>query len=154
MSTPIGVRSPASCHPPRTVVVLGAGIAGLTAAHELADRGFEVTVYEPRSDERAALGVGPPEAVPPVKLGGLAASQYSTAGPTGGSQAELRPFPGRRGRPRRPPREVPGEHGFRFFPAYYLHIWDLLQRIPVYEPSNAPPGWQPSPRTVMDTSNA
>ena len=36
-----------SDHPtPRTVAVVGAGIAGLTAAHELAVRGFDVTVYE------------------------------------------------------------------------------------------------------------
>ncbi|MBW0271558.1 hypothetical protein ATM97_12420 [Nocardia sp. MH4] len=30
----------------RTVAVFGAGLAGLTAAHELAERGFAVTVYE------------------------------------------------------------------------------------------------------------
>jgi uncharacterized protein with NAD-binding domain and iron-sulfur cluster len=30
----------------RTVAVLGGGVGGLTAAHELAERGFEVTVYE------------------------------------------------------------------------------------------------------------
>jgi hypothetical protein len=154
VSRPIGVRSPASCHPRRTVVVLGAGIAGLTAAHELVVRGFEVTVYEPRGDERAELGAALLGAFPPVKLGGLAASQYSTAGPTGGSQAELRPFPGHQGRRRPPPRAVPGEHGFRFFPAYYLHIWDLLQRIPVYDPAvqhvDADLRWQASSRTVMD----
>lgn len=32
----------------RRVAVFGAGVGGLTAAHELADRGFEVTVYERR----------------------------------------------------------------------------------------------------------
>src|SRR6266545_7777511 len=37
--------------PPRTVAILGGGVAGLTAAHELAERGFDVTVYE-----RKALG--------------------------------------------------------------------------------------------------
>jgi uncharacterized protein with NAD-binding domain and iron-sulfur cluster len=31
------------------VAVLGGGVAGLTAAHELAERGFEVAVYEARS---------------------------------------------------------------------------------------------------------
>ncbi|MFI6809043.1 FAD-dependent oxidoreductase [Streptomyces luteogriseus] len=36
---------------PQTVAVLGGGVAGLTAAHELAERGFGVTVYE-----RKALG--------------------------------------------------------------------------------------------------
>src|SRR3954452_16318849 len=30
------------------VAVLGGGVAGLTAAHELAERGFDVTVYEAR----------------------------------------------------------------------------------------------------------
>ena len=34
-----------------TVAVLGGGMAGLTVAHELAERGFAVTVYE-----RNALG--------------------------------------------------------------------------------------------------
>ena len=30
----------------QTVVVLGGGIGGLTAAHEMAERGFEVRVFE------------------------------------------------------------------------------------------------------------
>jgi FAD dependent oxidoreductase len=149
------VPTPASRHPRPTVVVLGAGIAGLTAAHELVERGFEVTVYEPRTDERAEMGAAAPGVHPPVKLGGLAASQYSTAGPGAhGSRARLRPFPGRRGQPRPPGRALAGEHGFRFFPAYYLHIWDLFQRIPLYHPTHLPTTgevvWQPSSRTVMD----
>lgn len=142
------VPTPASRHPRPTVAVLGAGVAGLTAAHELADRGFAVTVYEPRADERAERG-GETGRFPPVKLGGLAASQFSTTG-SGGRPAELRPFPGRRGSPATPAGRVPGEHGFRFFPAYYLHIWDLFQRIPLYEPSADGERGRPSARTVMD----
>src|SRR5262245_33396288 len=37
----------------KTVIVLGGGVAGLTAAHELAERGFKVVVYE-----RNMKGVG------------------------------------------------------------------------------------------------
>ncbi len=33
-----------------TVAVLGGGVGGLSAAHELAERGFAVTVYEARAD--------------------------------------------------------------------------------------------------------
>ncbi|WP_419197957.1 FAD-dependent oxidoreductase [Nocardia vinacea] len=33
----------------RTVAVFGGGVAGLTVAHELVERGYDVTVYEPVS---------------------------------------------------------------------------------------------------------
>ena len=33
-----------------TVAVLGGGVGGLSAAHELAERGFAVAVYEARAD--------------------------------------------------------------------------------------------------------
>src|ERR1043166_1317467 len=33
----------------QTVAVFGGGFAGLTAAHELAERGFDVTLYERRA---------------------------------------------------------------------------------------------------------
>ncbi|MEU2452846.1 FAD-dependent oxidoreductase [Streptomyces sp. NPDC012765] len=43
--------APAAGPPPagRRVAVLGGGVAGLTAAHELAERGYAVTVYERRA---------------------------------------------------------------------------------------------------------
>src|SRR3954470_12511157 len=77
------------------VAVLGGGVAGLTAAHELAERGFDVTVYEARE-----------------RLGGKARSL-----PVPGS--------GEGGRP-----DLPGEHGFRFFPGFYKHLPDTMKRIP------------------------
>ena len=110
-----------------TVAVFGAGIAGLTAAHELAERGFEVTVYEPLADERK--DDEKPEGLT-VRLGGMAASQYLKGD-------RLRRFPEAPpgGKVPRPP--TAGEHGFRFFPAYYLHLWDTLRRIPVYDDASA-----------------
>src|SRR4051794_18363821 len=78
----------------RSVVVLGGGMAGLTAAHELAERGFDVTVYE-----RTALG-GKARSIP-------------VAGTAKGGR-----------------RDLPGEHGFRFFPGFYHHIPDTMRRIP------------------------
>ncbi|MGC0365484.1 uncharacterized protein with NAD-binding domain and iron-sulfur cluster [Rhodococcus sp. 27YEA15] len=79
----------------RRVAVLGGGVGGLTAAHELAERGFDVTVYEPTA------------------LGGKARSM---------------PFPGTGTEGRL---DLPGEHGFRFFPGFYQHIPDTMRRIPV-----------------------
>lgn len=60
----------------RRVAVLGGGIAGLTAAHELAERGYEVTVYERRA------------------LGGKARSMGATTMPVAGGR---RPLPGEHG---------------------------------------------------------
>jgi glycine/D-amino acid oxidase-like deaminating enzyme len=84
------------------VAVFGAGIAGLTAAHELAARGFQVVVYE-RAGETGA--------------GGVAASQWHSS---------TRLFDPRTGEPLR----LPGEHGFRVFQSYYRHCEDTMKRIP------------------------
>lgn len=78
-----------------TVKILGGGIGGLSAAHELVERGFEVEVYEKRS-----------------VFGGKA---RSVAVPDSAADG-------------RDP--LPGEHGFRFFPAFYRHIFDTMRRIP------------------------
>jgi 15-cis-phytoene desaturase len=79
----------------QTVAVLGGGVGGLSAAHELAERGFAVTVYERRE-----------------RFGGKARSMAAPGTGTGGR------------------RDLPGEHGFRFFPGFYRHITDTMKRIP------------------------
>jgi 15-cis-phytoene desaturase len=84
-------------HMPRreTVAIFGGGIAGMSAAQELAERGFQVTVYE-ASDTS----------------GGKARSIFV-------------PHTGTKGR-----RDLPGEHGLRFFPSFYKHVPDTMRRIP------------------------
>jgi uncharacterized protein with NAD-binding domain and iron-sulfur cluster len=77
------------------VAILGGGVGGLSAAHELAERGFAVTVYEWRDE-----------------YGGKARSMPVPDSGTGG----------------RP--DLPAEHGFRFFPGFYRHVVDTMQRIP------------------------
>jgi uncharacterized protein with NAD-binding domain and iron-sulfur cluster len=79
----------------RRILVLGGGVAGLSAAHELIERGCDVTVIEARGD-----------------AGGKARSVGV-------------PGTGRGGRP-----DLPGEHGFRFFPGFYRHLPDTMSRIP------------------------
>src|SRR2546422_554668 len=61
------------------VVIFGAGIAGMTAAHELIERGFDVTLVDKEKDEVL-------EDVPgcvPIRCGGMAVTQwsYSPRGP-------------------------------------------------------------------------
>ncbi|EDY52024.1 conserved hypothetical protein [Streptomyces clavuligerus] len=51
-------RAGAAARP--SVAVLGGGVAGLTAAHELAERGFAVTVYERRALGGKARSMGVP----------------------------------------------------------------------------------------------
>ncbi|AUX10269.1 phytoene dehydrogenase [Halalkaliarchaeum desulfuricum] len=74
------------------VLVIGGGIGGLSAAHELAERGIDVTVYEAND-----------------RFGGKARSMPIDDGPA----------------------PLHGEHGFRFFPAFYRHVVDTMDRIPL-----------------------
>lgn len=78
-----------------SAIVIGGGVAGLSAAHELAERGFAVEVFDSR--------------------------------PAFGGKAKSQPVPntGTAGR-----KDLPGEHGFRFYPRFYRHVTDTMARIP------------------------
>jgi salicylate hydroxylase len=63
------------------IVVIGAGIGGLTAAAALVQKGFEVEVYD-RADELGEVGAGlqmGPNAVKVIRALGLEASYMKTA---------------------------------------------------------------------------
>ncbi len=59
-------------HPPPKVVIFGAGVTGLTVAHELVERGWDVTMVEPEID---------PLNVDACAVGGLAKTQWSVYQP-------------------------------------------------------------------------
>ncbi len=80
------------------VIVLGGGVGGMSAAHELVERGFRVTVYEKGN------------------------------APGGKARSFGVPGTGTNGR-----RNLPAEHGFRFFPGFYRHLPDTMKRIPYGE---------------------
>ena len=88
----------------KRVAIFGGGMGGLCAAHELAERGFAVDVYERRKH-----------------WGGKARS--TTVHNTGTDGRE----------------DLPGEHGFRFFPGFYKHVPDTMSRIPF--PGKTGTGW-------------
>ncbi|MFD1873308.1 hydroxysqualene dehydroxylase [Hymenobacter bucti] len=97
------------------VAVLGGGVAGMSAAHELAERGFAVDVYE-----RQPVYVGGKARsvdVPFDKL--LQLHDVALGTPAGAPAPDAAPRP-----------DLPGEHGFRFFPGFYKHITDTMKRIP------------------------
>jgi uncharacterized protein with NAD-binding domain and iron-sulfur cluster len=74
----------------RYVTIFGAGIAGLTAAHELVERGFRVQVWEPTSDPRDPRRG--------LDVGGLARTQWGRVG-WSDEQAEKEKSPGEEVRP-------------------------------------------------------
>lgn len=82
----------------KKVVIAGGGVAGLSAAHMLACRGFDVEVYEYHE-------------IP----GGKARSTYVRGS-------------GKDGR-----RDLPSEHGFRFFPGAYRHVINTMEQIPYWD---------------------
>ncbi len=96
---------------PARVIVLGGGVAGMSAAQELIERGFEVVVLERRD-----IAGGKARSIPVVDDG---------AGTSGHQVADL----GVASLEHR----LPGEHGFRFFPGFYKHVIDTMRRIPSFD---------------------
>jgi uncharacterized protein with NAD-binding domain and iron-sulfur cluster len=92
-------------------VILGGGIAGLSAAHELVERGFQVELFErkPTYGGKARSTVGD----------GADANRYPFCPNSPTSTRLAQQGPG-----------LPGEHGFRFFPRFYKHVIDTMGRIP------------------------
>ena len=80
----------------------------MSAAHELVERGFRVTVFE----KRGSLPGGKARSVP--------VPETSVEGS----------------------KPLPGEHGFRFFPGFYRHLFHTLKRIPFVQQETGYPNRQ------------
>ena len=85
----------------KTVAIIGGGVAGMSAAHEPIARSGDDVEFDVPVFERN-----------PTTPGGKARSIPA-------------PNTGTDGR-----RDLPGEHGFRFFPGFYQHPPDTMRRIP------------------------
>lgn len=98
-----------------SVIILGGGVAGMSAAHELAERGYRVTIFE----KQATLPGGKARSIP--------------------VEAFTSPGFG----------HLPGEHGFRFFPGFYRHIIDTMERIPTSGQRNAADNLVEAPKMML-----
>jgi geranylgeranyl pyrophosphate synthase/uncharacterized protein with NAD-binding domain and iron-sulfur cluster len=96
---------------PSRVIVLGGGVAGMSAAHELSERGFEVVVLERRD-------------IPGGKARSLRVIDDGE-GTSGHQLADNAAGPIEH--------RLPGEHGFRFFPGFYKHVIDTMRRAPSFD---------------------
>jgi uncharacterized protein with NAD-binding domain and iron-sulfur cluster len=100
---------------PVRVAILGGGVAGMSAAHELIERGYQVAVYEKQ----------------PVIPGGKARSLPVPASGVGGRK------------------DLPAEHGFRFFPGFYRHLPDTMSRIPYKATKRVSDNLVPAPDSLL-----
>ncbi|NNC52854.1 MAG: NAD(P)-binding protein [Erythrobacter sp.] len=90
-----------------SVAIIGGGVAGMSAAHELMRRNghgvdYDITVYDAN----------------PNRCGGKARSIPAPNSGTDGRE------------------DLPGEHGFRFFPGFYRHLPDTMEHIPYGDPAD------------------
>jgi geranylgeranyl pyrophosphate synthase/uncharacterized protein with NAD-binding domain and iron-sulfur cluster len=95
------------------VIILGGGVAGMSAAHELVERGLDVVVLE-----SGDIPGGKARSIPVIHEGEDTSGHQLADGARGSIQ-----------------HRVPGEHGFRFFPGFYKHVIDTMRRIPSYDGS-------------------
>lgn len=98
---------------PIRVIVLGGGVAGMSAAHELVERGLDVVVLE-----SGDIPGGKARSISVIHEGEDTSGHQLADGVRGSIQ-----------------HRVPGEHGFRFFPGFYKHVIDTMRRIPSYDGS-------------------
>src|SRR5215470_16960528 len=96
---------------PSRVIILGGGVAGMSAAHELIERGFEVVVLE-----SGDIAGGKARSIPVLQKG----EDTSGVQLPEGARGPIGHW-------------VPGEHGFRFFPGFYKHVVDTMRRIPSFD---------------------
>jgi geranylgeranyl pyrophosphate synthase/uncharacterized protein with NAD-binding domain and iron-sulfur cluster len=109
---------------PTRVIILGGGVAGMSAAHELIERGFEVVVLE-----RSELAGGKARSMPVVDDGEGTSGHQLASGAVGSVDHRL-----------------PGEHGFRFFPGFYKHVVDTMRRTPSFDGRKAADHLAPTTR--------
>ena len=110
----------------KQVAIFGGGIGGLSAAHELLERGYSVKIYERQQvpgGKSRSFGYEPAPDQAPVGAGQALAApalhkqRAVQANDAPIDAADLRPG-------------LPAEHGFRFFPGFYRHITDVMRRTP------------------------
>src|SRR5580658_10798570 len=83
----------------------------MSAAHELIERGFEVVILE-----RLNIAGGKARSMPVEDDGpGTEGRQLVDTGIASITD------------------EIPGEHGFRFFPGFYKHVIDTMRRTPSFD---------------------
>src|ERR1700760_5164991 len=95
---------------PTRVIVLGGGVAGMSAAHELIERGFEVVVLERRD-----IAGGKARSISVSDDPGVSGHELADSGVASIDH------------------HLPGEHGFRFFPGFYKHVIETMRRIPSFD---------------------
>lgn len=109
---------------PEKVVILGGGVAGMSAAQELIERGYEVEILE-----RQLIAGGKARSIPVMQgMDDRGSKERHTKALEDWLNLDGPSTPPGAARP-----WLPGEHGFRFFPNFYRHVTDTMSRIPFYD---------------------